>query len=212
MTSRSASAFFLTMKIRWLTFLSFFMISAVVPFLAFGNNAEAEQGRDDYIIQPGDLLQVQIFQEDDLTRTVRVTQGNSITLPLIGAVDVAGLTPRRAQDLIRSLYDRDYLVNPQVNVGVTEYAPRTLNVMGAVNKPGVVQFPQEEELTLVDAIARAGSFNRFADRRKVKLSRTNDDGRTVTEVIDVDELMDNGTNDSWPLQRDDVIFVPERIF
>lgn len=194
------------MILRWLTILSFFMTSA------FGNNAETGLTRDDYIIQPGDLLQVQIFQEDDLTREVRVTQGNSITMPLIGAVDVAGLTPKQAQDLIRELYDRDYLVNPQVNVGVTEYAPRSVNVLGAVNSPGAILFPQEEGLTLVDAIARAGSFNRYADRRKVKLSRTNDDGRTLTEVIDVDDLMESGTNDSWPLRRDDVIFVPERIF
>ncbi len=188
------------------------MASAFVPFSATGNNAESGEGRDDYIIQPGDLLKVQIFQEDDLTRAVRVTQGNVITLPLIGAVDVAGLTPKQAQDLIRGLYDRDYLVNPQVNVGVSEYSPRTVNVLGAVNKPGAIPFPQEEGLTLVDAIARAGSFNRYADRRKVKLSRTNEAGKTVSEVIDVDELMENGTNDSWLLKRDDVIFVPERIF
>lgn len=194
------------MILRWLTIL------ALVMTYSFGNNAETELTRDDYIIQPGDLLQVQIFQEDDLTREVRVTQGNSITMPLIGAVDVAGLTPKEAQDLIRDLYNRDYLVNPQVNVGVTEYAPRSVNVLGAVNSPGAILFPQEEGLTLVDAIARAGSFNRYADRRKVKLSRTDEDGRTLTEVIDVDELMESGTNDSWPLRRDDVIFVPERIF
>ena len=188
------------------------MTSAFVPLLSLGNNGEAGLARDDYTIQPGDLLQVQIFQEDDLAREVRVTQGNSITLPLIGSVDVAGLTPKQAQDLIRELYDRDYLVNPQVNVGVTEYAPRSVNVLGAVNNPGAILFPQEEGLTLVDAIARAGSFNRYADRRKVKLSRTDADGRTVTEIIDVDDLMESGTNDSWPLSRDDVIFVPERIF
>ena len=207
MASGSASAFFLPMMIlRWLTILSFIMTCA------FGKNAETGLTRNDYIIQPGDLLQVQIFQEDDLTREVRVTQGNSITMPLIGAVNVAGLTPKQAQDFIRDLYNRDYLVNPQVNVGVTEYAPRSVNVLGAVNSPGAILFPQEEGLTLVDAIARAGSFNRYADRRKVKLSRTDEDGRTLTEVIDVDDLMESGTNDSWPLRRDDVIFVPERIF
>lgn len=200
------------MKIRWFIFFSFFMTSVFAPLVSLGKDAEPGSTRDDYIIQPGDLLRVQIFQEDDLTREVRVTQGNSITLPLIGAVNVAGLTPKQAQDLIRGMYDRDYLVNPQVNVGVTEYTSRTVNVLGAVNSPGAIKFPQEEGLTLVDAIARAGSFNRYADRRKVKLSRTDKDGLTVSEVIDVDELMESGTNDSWPLQRDDVIFVPERIF
>lgn len=204
--------FFLPMSIRSLTFF-LLLLACLLPTIS----ASAEEGssastaRDDYIIQAGDLLRVQIFQEDDLTREVRVTQGNAITLPLIGLVNVAGLTPKAAQDLIRKLYDQDYLVNPQVNIGVIEYAPRTVNVLGAVNKPGAIPFPQEEGLTLVDAIARAGSFNRYADRRKVKLSRKTPEGDTVTEIINVDDLMESGNNDSWQLKRDDVIFVPERI-
>lgn len=186
-------------------------LSLMVPVSLSQDKAMEAVARDDYVIQAGDLLRVQIFQEDDLTREVRVTQGNAISLPLIGLVSVEGLTPKGAQDLIRKLYDQDYLVNPQVNIGVIEYAPRTVNVLGAVNKPGAIPFPQEEGLTLVDAIARAGSFNRYADRRKVKLSRKNSDGETVTQIINVDELMESGSSDSWDLQRDDVIFVPERI-
>ncbi|MBW7897003.1 MAG: polysaccharide export protein [Opitutaceae bacterium] len=168
--------------------------------------------REDYIIQPLDVLRVQVFQEDDLLREVRVTQGGSVSLPLIGTVSVRNLSVKEAQEKIRELYDRDYLVNPQVNLSVLEYAKRTVNVLGSVNSPGAVLFPQEEGLSLLDAIARAGGFNRFADRRKIRLSRTDSDGRTETFVVDADNLMQSGTNDSWPLQRDDVIFVPERIF
>jgi len=171
----------------------------------------SNRGREDYVIQSSDLLRVQVFQEEDLTREVRVTQGNAITLPLIGVVDVKRLTLRQAEDKIRELYERDYLVNPQINVGVIEYAKRTVNVLGSVNNPGAILFPQEEGLSLLDAIARAGGFNRFANREKIKLSRTDENGRTETVIINANDLMQSGTNDSWPLQRDDVIFVPERI-
>lgn len=167
--------------------------------------------RDDYIVQASDLLRVQVFQEEDLTREVRVTQGNEIALPLIGVVNVKNLTLRETEDKIRELYERDYLVKPQINVGVIEYAKRTVNVLGSVNNPGAILFPQEEGLTLLDAIARAGGFNRYANRDKIKLSRTDSDGRTETVIINANDLMESGTNDSWPLQRDDVIFVPERI-
>ena len=197
---------------------SFAALCSAVPSHAQDTATEANSTsparavREDYIIQPLDVLRVQVFQEDDLLREVRVTQGGSISLPLVGTVSVRNLSVKEAQETIRELYDRDYLVNPQVNLSVLEYAKRTVNVLGSVNSPGAVLFPQEEGLTLLDAIARAGGFNRFADRRKIKLSRTDSEGRTETYVIDADDLMQSGTNDSWPLQRDDVIFVPERIF
>lgn len=172
---------------------------------AAGNN-------DDYVLQASDLIRVQIFQEDDLTRDVRVTQGNAITLPLIGVVDIKDLTIRQAEDKIRALYyDGEFLVNPQINVGVVEYAKRTVSVIGAINTPGAIPFPQEEGMTIVEAITRAGGHNRFADLRKVQLSRKDGNGQTVSHTINVKELMDGTAKDSWPLQRDDVIFVPERI-
>lgn len=207
------------MNFRLLRLLSwsFATLFSVVPAHAQNTAAEANSPsparavREDYIIQPLDVLRVQVFQEDDLLREVRVTQGGSISLPLVGTVSVRNLSVKEAQETIRELYDRDYLVNPQLNLTVLEYAKRTVNVLGSVNTPGSILFPQEEGLTLLDAIARAGGFNRFADRRKIRLSRTDGDGRTETFTINADDLMQSGTNDSWLLQRDDVIFVPERI-
>lgn len=200
------------------------LIAVLAAFIGCSSNAQDQAAptpepsapvrgpaKEDYIIQPADVLQILVFQEDDLKREVRVTQGGTISLPLIGSVNVADLTIRQAQEKIRSLYDANYLVNPQINLIVLEYAKRTVNVLGSVNTPGAVEFPQEEGLTLLDAIARAGGFNRFADRRKIKLSRTDADGKTETFIINADDLMQSGTNDSWPLKRDDVIFVPERI-
>lgn len=165
----------------------------------------------DYILQPSDLLNVQVFQEENLKRDVRVSQEYSITLPLIGKVDLKGKSLRQAEDLIRELYDRDYLVNPQVNVVVIEYAKRSVNVIGQVNQPGAVLFPQEQGLTLLDAIARAGGFSRLANRAQVKLTRTNADGKTDTYIINADDLIKGSSSNSWPLLVNDIVFVPERI-
>lgn len=163
------------------------------------------------MLQPSDLLNVQVFQEENLKRDVRVSQEYSITLPLIGKVDLKGKTLRQAEELIRQLYDRDYLVNPQVNVVVVEYAKRTVNVIGQVNQPGAVMFPQEQGLTLLDAISRAGGFSRLAQRTQVKLTRTNADGKTDTYIINADDLIKGSSSNNWQLIENDIIFVPERI-
>lgn len=165
----------------------------------------------DYVLQPSDLLNVQVFQEENLKRDVRVSQEYSITLPLIGKVDLKGKSLRQAEELIRDLYNRDFLVNPQVNVVVIEYAKRTVNVIGQVNQPGAVLFPQEQGLTLLDAISRAGGFSRLANRSQVKLTRTNADGKTETYIINVDDLIKGSSSNSWPLIVNDIVFVPERI-
>lgn len=165
----------------------------------------------DYILQPSDLLNVQVFQEENLKRDVRVSQELEITLPLIGKVSVKGKSVRQSEDLIRDLYNKDYLVNPQVNIVVVEYSKRTVNVIGQVNQPGAVLFPQEQGLTLLDAISRAGGFTRLANREKVKLTRTNADGKSETYIINVDELIKGSSSNSWPLLANDNVFVVERV-
>lgn len=186
------------------------LICLVASFFANVGAAQSS-AKADYVLQASDLLRVQVFQEDGLMREVRISQEYTITLPLIGTVDLRGKTLRQVEEVIRDLYDRDYLVNPQVNVIVLEYAKRTVNVLGSVNTPGAVLFPQEETLTLLDAISRAGGFNRLADRKRIKLSRTTADGKTETNIINADELIQSGNTQSWMLIRDDVIFVPERV-
>lgn len=167
--------------------------------------------KPDYVLQPLDMLRVQIFQEDDLARDVRISQESTVSLPLIGRIDLKGKTVRQAQELIRELYDRDYLVNPQVNLIVLQYAKRMVNVLGSVNSPGAVPFPDEQGLTLLDVIARVGGFTRLADRRHVKLTRTTADGKTTNYVINTDDIIEGSSKETWPLAPDDVVYVPERI-
>jgi len=174
-------------------------------------STKSEISKLDYVLQPSDLIRVQIFQEDDLNREVRISQEYTVKLPLIDIVDLKDKTARQAEEYIRDLYGRDYLAKPQVNLFVLEYAPRRVFVAGAVGTPGVVVFQQEQGLTLIDAISRAGSFNRLADKKRVTLKRTKADGTVEGFTINVDELMKGETNQTWPLQPNDVITIPEKI-
>lgn len=165
----------------------------------------------DYVLQPSDLIRVLIFQEPDLLREVRITQEYTITLPLIGTIDLRGRTVRQTEEIIRSLYDKDYLVNPQVNLTVLEYSQRTVQVVGSVNQPGAVVFPPEQKMGLVEALARAGGQSRIADLKRVRLTRTSAEGKTENFIINVDDMMKGASGEQWLLLKGDVVFVPERL-
>jgi polysaccharide biosynthesis/export protein len=167
----------------------------------------------DYVLQPQDVLRVFVFQHDDLnkqTEAVSISKEYTISLPLIRTVNLKGKSVRQAEEMIRAAYDKDYLVNPQVSVMVVKYGERSVNVAGAVNTAGRVIFPKESGLTILDAISLAGGFSRLADLKHVKLTRRNDNGETVAEEVNVDQMIKGG-RETIELQKDDNIFVPERI-
>lgn len=172
------------------------------------------QGRPDYVLEPQDVIRIQVFQEDDINKQcdgLSVSQECTVTLPLIGTISVRDKTVHQAEEMIRSLYDRDYIVNPQVTLTVIKYAERTVNVMGSVTNQGRIQFPQERGLSIVDALSLAGGQTRLADLKHVRLTRRNTNGDPETSIIDVDGMTKKGGPDPVMLQPDDIVYVPERI-
>lgn len=164
-------------------------------------------------MQPLDLIQIRVFQEPDMERELRMSRESVVFFPLIGQVSLKGKTIREAEEYVRDLYNRDYLVNPQVNLTVLEYARRTVNVLGSVATPGEIEFPREEGLTLLEAISRAGGFTRLADRKKVRLTRQSDaakEGEAENHIINADDIIDGDSSERWPLETGDLIYIPER--
>jgi polysaccharide export outer membrane protein len=98
-----------------------------------------------------------------------------------------------------------------VTVSVLEYAKTSVDVLGSVNTPGSVEFLPEQPMNLLDAIARAGGFNRLADRKHVTLTRSGANGKQEKITINTDELIQGNTQQSWPLIKGDVVFVPEKL-
>jgi polysaccharide export outer membrane protein len=158
-----------------------------------------------------DLIKIQVFDEPNLDRELRVSHDHNIALPLIGTVSVKNKTVSDAERLIRDLYARDYLVNPQINITILEYSQRSVNVLGAVNSPGSVQIPAEHPFNLLDAIAHSGGFSRLANRARISLTRTFADGHTENFTINADKLVTGDATNSWAVVDGDVIFVPESV-
>jgi polysaccharide export outer membrane protein len=191
--------------------LSIAILAAFVLLRLTRLSAEEPPSPKDYVLEAGDIVSVKVFQEPDLDRELRVSQEGDLYFPLIGKIEVSGRTLVGIEQAVREAYDKDYLVNPQVNIVILKYQVRTVNVLGAVNAPQAVDYPPEQRLTLLDAISRAGGFNRLADRRRVRLTRTLHDGRVENTVINADEVMSGVAKEPLVLKKDDVIFVPERV-
>jgi polysaccharide export outer membrane protein len=162
-------------------------------------------------VQPGDVIRIQVFQEPDLDRELRVSQDGAVSLPLIGRVIAKDRTISQLEETVREAYDRDFLVNPQINLTILKYRVRSVNVLGMVNQPQSVECPPEQTMSVLDAISRAGGFNRLADRKRVRLTRTFPDGHNENYLINADELIGGTSKQTWTVQNDDVIFVPERV-
>ncbi|HTQ32064.1 MAG TPA: polysaccharide biosynthesis/export family protein [Opitutaceae bacterium] len=191
--------------------LVFAVNAACPPPAAAADDSTHGDNKSSYKLRPLDLLKVEVFQEPDLEREVRVSKNHTIVLPLIGTIDLTNMTVHDAELQVTELYGRDYLVNPQINITVMEYAPRSLNILGAVNSPGSVVIPPEQDLTLVDAIAHAGGFSRLANRTKVSLTRTLPSGEVQHFTVNADQLISGDTARQWIMHDGDVVFVPESV-
>jgi polysaccharide export outer membrane protein len=200
----------------------FLAVMTAAPFLDAQDGAFPRVGsgasREDivsagqiYLLRPSDLIYFAVFNEPDLTKEVRVEANGEIRLHLIGSVEVAGLSLEDAQEKVRRLYDRDYLVNPQISMQVLEYAPRRVQVLGEVNRPGFVPIPPDRGLTLIEAITGANGFRPAANKRKVSLKRELPNGTSEVIEVNVDRLMQDRESKDIPLRDGDTIFVRESI-
>ena len=109
-----------------------------------------------YLLQPGDKLSVNIFQDEDLSvRELQVDQAGMITLPLVGDMQAAGQSPGQLSRAIETAYGNRYLRNPQANVVLLEAIKRTVSIEGQVKEPGVYEV--QPGYTLLSALALASS-------------------------------------------------------
>jgi polysaccharide export outer membrane protein len=166
---------------------------------------------ENYVLKPSDVITVEIYQEDDLEKTVRVEGDGTVALALIGKVKVAGMTVAEAQSLITDLYNRDYLVDPQVSVLVTSFSPKVVHVLGSVNNPGVVEIPPDRDLTLTEAIAAVRGVSRLGNPKSITIKRVEQDGRSRQMEVNFNRIVTDPDSKDIVLQEGDTVWVPERI-
>ena len=158
----------------------------------------------DYRIGAEDLIEIQVFGVEQLTRTVRVNSRGQISLPLVGTLQLGGLTAQGAENLVRAKLAENYLQDPQVSLFIKEYTSQRVTVEGAVNKPGV--YPLRGPTTLLQTLAVAGGQANLSDMTEVMLFRADEQGKRETLVYDVDRIR-SGELDDPSVANDDLIVV-----
>ncbi len=127
-----------------------------------------------YVIGIGDGLDINVWKEGELSKTVAVRPDGMITLPLIGEIKAVGLTPNQLQEQLTTSLSK-VLSDPQVTVIVVGVNSLSYNIMGNVAKPGY--YPLNRPITILDAIALGGGFRDFAKEKKIYILRTSPDGK-----------------------------------
>lgn len=187
------------------------MLCVLCVLCAFGGFANPSRAGDDYRIRANDTIEIKVFQEDNLSLTTRVSKEGLVILPLVGPIQVAGLSPNVAAQRIRNAYANGYLVNPQVNVTVATVARQSFTVLGQVAQPGVYAIPDYEFITLIQAIGMAGGFTSKANQKKVTIKRKVGD-KEVTRTFNARAMAKLAKTGQIAVVNGDIITVAESIF
>ena len=176
--------------------------------------SQEEQGATDkpvdnpnYVIGPEDVLYIQVWKEEALTRTVPVRSDGMISLPLINEVQASGLTPLQLGESLTEKFKK-FIENPTVTVVVTEANSFKVFVSGEVRNPGVYRL--RAETTLLQIISLAGDFTSEANQMKIVIIRR-EHGKDKRLEVNYREIID-GTNlgSNFVLRPGDTVFVPAR--
>ncbi len=163
------------------------------------------EGISDYRLGPQDVISIEVFNLNELNRTVRVNSKGMISLPLLGPIRAAGKTVPELESEVTAMLEKDFLQNPQVTMFVSQYTSQRVTIEGAVRNPGI--FPLSGKTTLLQAIVVAGGVNEFANPRGIIVFRVID-GKRMAAVFDL-RLIRGGNAEDPQIFGDDLIVVDE---
>ncbi|KRP36092.1 MAG: hypothetical protein ABS34_08915 [Opitutaceae bacterium BACL24 MAG-120322-bin51] len=164
-----------------------------------------------YVLKVSDVIQIDVYQENDLNKSVRIEGDGTVALALVGKVKLAGMTVAEGKALITQLYNRDYLVDPQVSLLVVSFSPQVLHILGSVGGPGVVEIPPDRDLTLTEALSMVGGVTRMGNPKAIKIKRVDQDGRSIQMEVNFTKIVQDPDVKDIVLKEGDTIWVPERV-
>ena len=163
-----------------------------------------KSGDDSFVIGNDDVLAINVWKEPDFTRSIQVRSDGKISLPLLGEVQAAGLTPSQLEhDLTTRL--QNYITKPQVTVMVEQTNSKKFNILGQVTKPGSYSLTLAP--TVVDAIALAGGPKDFAKQKAIYILRQGAGGSQTRIVFNYKDFL-KGKIPNIKLEPHDTVVVP----
>src|SRR2546427_1011218 len=159
----------------------------------------------DYLIGPEDMLDIAVWNNTAISRTVPVRPDGKISLPLLNDVQAGGLTPMKLRDVVTKKLS-EYVPAPEVSVIVREVRGAKVSVIGEIKTPG--RYDLRSRTTVLDVIAQAGSFSTFASRGQIFVLRL--DGATSKRIpFNYNKVIAaNGEHENFVLQPGDIVVVP----
>ena len=194
--------------------------NAPQPELAAQFMALAALAQDGYSIKPGDVVRVEVLEDSSHNRESLVLPDGRITVPLAGTVMVGGRTVDQVRSDVTSRLSSNFASDPTVTVSLIQLgeAPKSTGTyssdievyfMGEINTPGMASV--EKGTTLLQAIAIAGGFSRFAATKRVQLRRTDSSGVQKVYAFNYEDVLAGRTSmGGTVLAKGDVIVVPAR--
>jgi polysaccharide export outer membrane protein len=158
---------------------------------------------NDYKIGTKDLLEIKVFELPELNQTVRVAEDGSVSLSLLGIVDVAGLTAQELEKKLASILDQKYTKGAHVTVFIKEY--QKVSVFGAVGRSG--NYELVGPTTLLQVISLAGGLTAEAGN-ELYVFRQGKDGQKTRIAVDLKDLTSGNQNLNIDLQPNDVVSIP----
>ena len=156
----------------------------------------------------GDVLEVRVFQEPELSGVYQVGTQGDVIFPLCKRVPLTGLSPNAAAERIRACLAEGFMRDPQVSVLVKEYNSKKVFVFGEVQKPGT--FVYQDGMSIVQAVTVAGGFTRTAAQNATSVTRRVK-GQEVRVKVHVQDIA-LGKAPNFTLEPGDIVFVPESLF
>jgi len=185
--------------------------AAPAPTPAAAATAAAKAANSDYIIGPGDTLQVFVWRNPELSVTVPVKPDGKISTPLVeDMVAVGKSSPQLARDMEAVL--SEYVRQPKVNIIVTTAASAfsLVKVVGQVAHPQAL--PYREGMTVLDAVLEVGGLGQFASGNRSRIVRMVNGKETVIHVKLADLVNSGDVHENIPLKPGDVLVVPQSLF
>lgn len=159
---------------------------------------------DDYVVGPGDVLRITVFEHENLGTVDRITEQGFVIMPLLGPVKVGGLTIPEVSAKLSALLADGYLVNPMVNVFVEEFRSKSVVVLGHVNTPGLIEL--SGPTSLLQLLSKAGGLkDESGDTATIKRE---ENGKKQVIVVDLVSLFEGGDmSNNIPIKDGDTVFV-----
>ena len=189
----------------------FTLILGMMSFSSYAGSKEYDSSQKGYTIGPENVLVIDVYygRDKNLSRKAKVSSRGYITFPLLGEVEVKGLTIAELENKLTELLEKDYLVNPQVSVFIEEYS--TVSILGQVNEPG--SFEIKGRLSVIELISLAGGFTKIAATNDVRIMRVTPNGSRTTIKVKANDIINKGKEDEdVQLKPGDIVMVPESFF